>query len=255
MGQIDWASLIIGAGAITVGFKALRQAFNGSNNSIDRIESRVGKTYPCPGDGKMKCTIAPAGSIARRAKIIGTMIKEGSRNPEIRRAAVRAVSEKCDGDWCTEPRNFMAEITKVWGDLHDTDSDLARSLRQIEGVFATVKQNVRYVRDHADTDTFQAAHRTLKEFHGGDCDDHTIVLGSLLRSLGYPVGLRIYRTRGAPDWNHIALRVNADPRGTKWMTLDASVDRVGYNGRPIQVYPGWEAPSSIVAAHKDFIVK
>ena len=79
-----------------------------------------------------------------------------------------------------------------------------------------------------------------------NCDDSTIVLGSMLQSVGYPVRMRVIRTKDSSEWNHIYLLVQVPPSGTngKWMALDASVDRPA----------GWQAPQSMVAAKRDFPV-
>jgi hypothetical protein len=89
------------------------------------------------------------------------------------------------------------------------------------------------------------------------CDCHTQALGALLRSIGYPLKLRIYTLRGQREPGHIALRVNADPKGSSWMTLDASVDKVkAKNGKTVPVYPGWDAATStsLVGSWKDYAV-
>lgn len=87
------------------------------------------------------------------------------------------------------------------------------------------------------------------------CDDFTIVLGSMLQSVGYPVACRVIRTKDSQDWNHIYLlcaippkeppMLNGIPDTSKWVPLDASV--------PAKA--GWQAPKSMVADYRDFLVK
>jgi transglutaminase-like putative cysteine protease len=104
---------------------------------------------------------------------------------------------------------------------------------------------VRYVRDHLEKDTFVAPNKTMK-LRGGDCDDQTSYLGALLRSVGYPVKLRIVQARSASTWSHIYLLVGLPPtEPTKWVPLDATMAQKG---------PGWEAPDSMVSRRKDFEV-
>lgn len=78
-----------------------------------------------------------------------------------------------------------------------------------------------------------------------NCDDQTIVLASLLQSVGYPIRLRVIRTHDSNDWNHIYLLVGLPPRDPRrWLPLDASVDQPA----------GWEAPASMIAERRDFTV-
>ena len=79
------------------------------------------------------------------------------------------------------------------------------------------------------------------------CDDFTILLGSMFQSVGYPVKCRVVRTKQAREWDHIYLMVLLPPRGgpdAKWMAADASVDAEF----------GWEAPAEMIAQHRDFVV-
>ena len=81
------------------------------------------------------------------------------------------------------------------------------------------------------------------------CDDYSIVLGSLLGAIGYPVRLRVIRTHdaGLPrgEFNHIYALVGLPPNAPqKWVPLDASVSEPA----------GWEAPREMVAEYKDYEV-
>lgn len=78
------------------------------------------------------------------------------------------------------------------------------------------------------------------------CDDYSIVLASMLQSVGYPVKLRVIRTKDADDWNHIYVLVGLPPRQpTEWISLDGSVEKAA----------GWEAPKDIIAEIRDFSVE
>jgi hypothetical protein len=77
------------------------------------------------------------------------------------------------------------------------------------------------------------------------CDDYSILIAALLQSVGYPVKLRVIRTRRSPDWNHIYNMVGLPPRApSRWIPVDGSV---GYG-------VGWQAPKGMVAQHRDFLV-
>jgi transglutaminase-like putative cysteine protease len=225
---VSLGSILVGLGAAVVAVRQLGDAMRQLGDAL----------APSPRTEPVR-TIRRAGlttrvhevrSIDDRIAHIADMIRRYSEDPRVMQAAARAVSERCGKRWCVKPRDHVGEI---------------------EAVFRFVKRHVRYVRDGVELDTYRSPLRTL-EVNGGDCDDYTILLGALLRAIGFPVKLRIIRTRGAPDWNHIYLLVAADPkRGGDWMPLDASADHVLVHGRRVPVFPGWEAPPGMVASRMD----
>jgi hypothetical protein len=77
------------------------------------------------------------------------------------------------------------------------------------------------------------------------CDDGSILLAAMVKQLGYQVKLRVVRTHGAPDWDHIYVVAGLPPTNPKkWFPLDASLEKTA----------GWEAGKDLVADHKDFPV-
>lgn len=73
------------------------------------------------------------------------------------------------------------------------------------------------------------------------CDDMTILLGALLRSVGHQVRSRVVQTKDAASWNHIYLLVQVNGQ---WKPLDASVNKPA----------GWEVPKEMLLKVKDFDV-
>lgn len=124
-----------------------------------------------------------------------------------------------DGEWPVAEKDHKGEVTAL---------------------FNEVRKRVRYTWDPTDYDAFQTAVRTL-ELHAGDCDDMTILLGALCRSIGHQVRSRVVQTKDASSWNHIYLVVKV---GNGWMPLDASVNKPA----------GWEVPREMVLKMKDFEV-
>src|SRR5262249_2987564 len=98
-------------------------------------------------------------------------------------------------------------------------------------LFDWVKRNVRYTRDIFRVELLHTARRML-ELKAGDCDDMTILLGSMLRSTGHPVRLVLVGFRPARPhlYSHIYPEVLV---GTRWLALDATMKR------PI----GWAPPA------------
>lgn len=120
---------------------------------------------------------------------------------------------------CVPEKDYDAEIRALFMAVRDANSDLA----------------LRYTRDHVEVDQYHSAEK-LMALKGGDCDDGTILLGSMLRAVGYPVRLRVIQDNASTTWSHIYLLVGTPPMGpTRWVALDWSVP-----DKP----PGWEAPGA-----------
>ena len=169
----------------------------------------------------MVLKVANVHTLDQRVKYIQQMIKKGRNDPRIRALTVKIVSKKCGNKFCHDEKDHVSEI---------------------KAVFDWIRKNVRYVRDNYDRDTFQHPVRTL-EFVGGDCDDYSITLASMLQSIGYPVKLRVIQTTNSSDWNHIYIRVGLPPGNpTHWMDLDGSENRPA----------GWAPPKSLIKRVKDY---
>ncbi len=166
----------------------------------------------------------PVRDIAERVSHIQKRIKEDSLKPEIKEKALAVLTRKCGTKgnlrWCVEPKNYAEEVKALYRAVQDANSDVA----------------LRYTRDHIEVDQFTAADKLIR-LKGGDCDDGTILLGAMLRSVGYPLKLRVIQDTKSPTWSHIYLLVGLPPqRPAKWMPLDWSV----YPFKP----PGWQAPGA-----------
>lgn len=173
--------------------------------------------------GDPKAKVHRVANIDQRVSHIVGMIKKGRQDPRVRRIAVQQVSKKCGKTWCIPERDYNGEVNAL---------------------FNHVRGTVRYVRDSYTMDQFQHPMRTF-EFAGGDCDDYSITLGSLLQSIGYPVKLRVIQTTDAPDFSHIYLLVGVPPHNPrKFVPLDASVAKPA----------GWEAPKYMIKRVRDYEV-
>ena len=69
-------------------------------------------------------------------------------------------------------------------------------LGEINALFQWVQRHVRYTKDPFQIEVLHSARRML-ELRAGDCDDMTIVLGALIKSVGHQV--RIVLTGPDPD--------------------------------------------------------
>ncbi len=212
------SDLIVGLGAILAGI----QTIQGKKTLKEQAP-----TGPVGGhldtDAEPKVETHKVNSLSDRIKYIQSFIRKGREHPKVRALATQILSKKCGDAWCVAEKSWTAEV---------------------KAIFAAVRDQIRYTRDFAHKDLYQHPLRAWAA-RSADCDDFTIVLASLLQSVGYPVHLRVVRTKDAPDWNHIYLTVGVPPTAPRqWLPLDASVDQPA----------GWEAPASMIAARRDFPV-
>lgn len=149
----------------------------------------------------------PAGD-AGTALTVGQMRKlivQGSKTPDVREMAANLAMP------------------------HDTDQG------KIGAIFDFVKTKMKYVRDplHQEMVGGTAYHMGSLSSLGymrGDCDDHTVLLGAMLESVGYPTRITTARMRpGAGTDDHVYLEVN-DRRS--WIPLDASAKKRGMGETP-----------------------
>jgi hypothetical protein len=110
-------------------------------------------------------------------------------------------------------------------------------LGEIGTLFEWVKNNVRYTRDIHRVELLHSARRML-ELRAGDCDDMTILLASMIKSVGHPVRLVLvgFNPMKKKLFSHIYLE--AFCKGL-WIPLDATMNR------PM----GWAPP----ADHKEIM--
>jgi len=171
--------------------------------------------------------------------------QKSMRDPEVRQLAVKIVSSSYV--WAMNPRTGKQEpFIKAWGKSFRVPVGQPCPARddecEIRKVWNFVVTNFRYVYDPLATDTFATTRYSL-DAGGGDCDDATIVFGSLLEAIGFHVRARVISTPDAPsNWVHIYPLVGVskdDPQ--EWVPLDMTVK--GYR-------PGDQWPD--IAKFKDF---
>lgn len=94
-------------------------------------------------------------------------------------------------------------------------------LGEIRALFNFVQQNVRYTKDPYQVETLHTARRML-ELRAGDCDDMTILLASLLGSIGHPVRLVIVGPDPSQPRHFSHIYLEAFCKGS-WIPLDATM--------------------------------
>ncbi len=94
-------------------------------------------------------------------------------------------------------------------------------LAEVNALFQWVQRNIRYTRDIFRVELLHTPRRML-ELRAGDCDDMTILLGSMLLSTGHPVRLALtgFRPTRPHVYSHIYPEVQVDGR---WIACDATM--------------------------------
>ena len=102
---------------------------------------------------------------------------------------------------------------------------------EITAVYNWVKNNIRYTQDPWDKEMLQWPDYTLK-LGQGDCDDHSILMASLLMSVGHECRFAVVQVaRDSGNYDHVyaECKVNGD-----WVPVDTTNKSSGAMG--------WETP-------------
>lgn len=147
-------------------------------------------------------------------RIIVDMIEDGMRDQAVRQKAIAIVN-----------------AANVRG--HD-------ELGEIRAITKWVQTHMVYRKEPVGVEYFHTARRLLRDIDNGssagDCDDFVILGGSLLGSLGYPVGALIVDSSGDGTFNHVMLV-------TKTFT---TTREFGDNWIPVElIYPEFELGQSV----------
>ena len=141
-----------------------------------------------------------------RIDIIAKLVWEGAKSPRIRQLA-----------------NHILNAYGVFGSMGDVNSEW----KELEAIFDWVKNNIAYRGDVYGVDSYHTAERIAFDLKGGDCDDMTILLDSLLSSIGWRTGARIVSDSIDKPYHHIYSIVlfpkNAPIEKSRIIPLDATV--------------------------------
>jgi hypothetical protein len=175
---------------------------------------------PRLGAPRIERELIPSGfaGTRRTAAHVGRLIREGSADFYVRQKAIDILFARR-----IPPKDYIGEI---------------------EALFRWVQRNVRYTKDPFRVEVLHSARRML-ELRAGDCDDMTIVLGALVKSVGHAVRIVL----SGPDprrpdlFSHIYLE--AQHRG-EWIPLDATMPYgMGWSPRaPVCLVLSIEEPSN-----------
>lgn len=111
-----------------------------------------------------------------------------------------------------------------------------RRAEALRKCFDVVLARIRYELDPADEELVRAPWVTLKDAKGvGDCDDMTVALGALVRSLGIPCWVKVIDWKpGVGEYTHVYLVADA---GDGWaIPLDPVMGKGGYGAERWPVF-------------------
>ena len=91
--------------------------------------------------------------------------------------------------------------------------------REVAEIWRFVNNNIRYVRDVNGVETLQTPEKTM-EFGQGDCDDQSVLVASLLESIGHPTRF-IAIGFGPASYQHVFAETKV---GNKWLPVETTED-------------------------------
>lgn len=133
----------------------------------------------------------PSGKEGIRAtlKIMGKLVKDYRRNRTVRELALHLVRH-------LQQKNFYGEV---------------------EAIHHFVKEKIRYVKDIKNVETLQSPLQTLR-LKAGDCDDKSILVASLLESIGHPTRFLAVGFK-ANSLSHVFVQTKI---GNKWVSVECT---------------------------------
>jgi hypothetical protein len=166
------------------------------------------------------------------------LIQRGSIDPLVRTTAHQILQS--------------AGLTAASGGARDDDAELHAiydAVKNGDPNVPALRTGFMYVNDPRYADYFTSApdslRACLKGACAGDCDDHGILIGSLLASIGWRVGVRGWGPPGEAAMIHVYPVVAYPKRAQTGLNGSEGYARsVGLDSTVDEAYVGWEPPKS-----------
>lgn len=128
---------------------------------------------------------------AATLKIMRRLVREAKKTLPVRQTALSIVQN-------IPPKNWHREVAEIWN---------------------FVNSQIRYVRDINGVETLQTPEKTM-EFGQGDCDDQSVLIASLLESIGHPTRF-IALGFGPANYQHVFAETKI---GNRWIPVETTED-------------------------------
>jgi transglutaminase-like putative cysteine protease len=129
-------------------------------------------------------------------------------------------------DYKTQPQLRQAALNVTF--MTPAQNDVA----EVEALYNFVRDYIRYTKDVYGIETLTTPDKTL-QMRVGDCDDMTVLLATLLESIGYPTKFVIEGYSDDSTWEHVYLETCVQGQ---WVALDPTE----------QVAMGWQPPDPLI---------
>ena len=170
----------------------------------------------------MPFAIRKVGNQREALRILADLVVKGSTDPKVVQAA-RAITMEAPA------RDDRAEVDLIFDAVKN-------GTPKVKGL----DKGFRYVKDPRAADFYTGARAILDACErgaaAGDCDEHTVLVASLLAALGFMVGVRAYGPKGGKEYNHVYAVVSI-PKDGPWPK--------GYSGHGVdttvpEATTGWQ---------------
>jgi transglutaminase-like putative cysteine protease len=222
-----WILLGLGVAAIA-GYYWYRK----SGVGLGRARYMPGRNRQAPvvggySDGNMRTTIRASEDmpIEERLASIQDLIYKSIQDPEMRKLALQITSHCPERDGECEAKavyDWVKDNVRYTGDVG--------AIKQPDGSIEGI-------------DLYQSARRTV-EFSGGDCDDQSILVATLLAHNGLTPRLRVMKESSNEDFSHI-FPLSGLPKNnpTRWVALDTTLPGSDHFGEEVPYAEALDFPA------------
>lgn len=137
-----------------------------------------------------------------------------------------SIMRRMVNDYKTQPAMRQAALNVTFMTPAQDDAS------EVEALYSFVRDHIRYTKDVYGIETLATPDKTL-QMRVGDCDDMTVLLATLLESIGYPTRFVIEGYTEGNGWEHVYLETCLYGQ---WVALDPTE----------QVAMGWQPPEALI---------
>lgn len=208
--RLIWLSGLTGIGLIVAGAALYHRQRKQHVGSLGRLSLKQVAEAPIISErhsGGIKTQLHKSEdmSIEQRLATIQRYVREGIQDGQMRKLALDVTKNCPERDGLCEAKavyDYVKRKVRYTGDV----APIAWEDGSVEGV-----------------DLYQTGARTL-EMGGGDCDDQSILVATLLALNGITPRLRVMKERKKDDWSHIYPMAGLDKFApTRWLALDTTL--------------------------------